>query len=191
METRFESKEEISNFIATLNVIGNVIALPIQLFFLNRIIEGVGLGNTSLIFPSATLAISGTLIFFRTIPAAALGYLNGSVVRTTFRNPIDNLLYNAVPLRIKGRARAFIVGLVVPVGALVGGLLLLTPTISNADSVLRFILMGLFAVALLGTAFVIRRQYGHALINMLEEEDFSFLLAQMGEARTVADPATL
>ncbi len=188
LDVNLQSEEEIANFIALLNVIGNLIALPIQLFVLNRLISRVGLGNASLIFPIATLGISATLSFFRTVPAAALGYINGSILRTTFRNPVDNLLYNAVPLRVKGRARAFIVGFVVPIGGLIGGLLLFIPAVPN--SVLLFVLIGILAVGLVVTAFMVRRQYSHALITMLEQEDFSFIFSQQGSG-LIADPATL
>ena len=190
LESQYQSKEAISNFIARLNVIGNVIALPIQLFVLNRVITGLGLGNTSLIFPACTLAVSSTLIFFRTIPAAALGYLNGSVLRTTFRNPVDNLLYNAIPLRIKGRARAFIVGLVVPLGGLLGGLLLLVPVMQTAESGWRLAFLGLLAVGLMATAWIVRRQYSQALLTMLAQEDFSFLLTSESSG-LIADAAAL
>lgn len=190
LEGQYQSKEAISNFIARLNVVGNVIALPIQLFVLNRVITRLGLGNTSLIFPLSTLAISSTLIFFRTVPAAALGYLNGTVLRTTFRNPVDNLLYNAIPLRIKGRARAFIVGLVVPLGGLLGGLLLLAPAVQLPESGLRAAFLGLLAVALVAVAVIVRRQYSQALITMLAQEDFSFLIAAESNG-LIADAAAI
>ena len=47
-----------------------------------------------------------------------------NVLLPALRSPIDSLLYNAVPLRVKGRVRAFIGGIMVPFGALIGGVLL-------------------------------------------------------------------
>jgi CRP/FNR family cyclic AMP-dependent transcriptional regulator len=122
--------------------------------------------------------------------------LDRTTFRTTLRNPMDSLLYNAVPLRVKGRARAFIGGLVVPIGSLVGGLLL---TLSRrlettGGSVVNWFLpamIGSLAVVYLASAWVIRRQYTQALITMLEQEDFSFLLSQEASDLTVTDPATL
>ncbi len=189
LRNELQTTEDISNFIGRLNAIGNLIALPLQLFLLNRLIGRIGLGSTSLIFPTGTLAVSGALALVQNIPTAALGYVNRTTFRTTFRNPIDNLLYNAVPLRVKGRARAFIVGLIVPVGSLIGGLLLLVPIVPATW--LLSALIGILAIAYLASAAMVRKQYSQALITMLEQEDFSFLFSQGDPSLVAADPATL
>lgn len=189
MQTRLQTVERIANFIALLNGVGNLLALPIQLFLLNRLIGRLGLGNTSLIFPTGTLAISGALIFWQNLPAAALAYFNRTTFRTTFRNPVDNLLYNAVPLRVKGRTRAFISGLIVPIGSLIGGLLLLLPFVPTSW-LLPALIISLAILFPIG-AFITRRQYTQALITMLEQEDFSFILSRDATPMIAADPATL
>ena len=185
-----QTTQNIANFIGRLTGITNMIILPFQLFGLSRIIGRVGLGNASLIFPTATLAISGGLIFWRGLGSAAMAYFNRTNFYAAIGFPIESLLYNAVPLRVKGRARAFIGGLVVPIGSLIGGgLLLLLPFIAVTWFVP--LLIGVFAVAFMLSALVIRREYGRALITMLEQEDFSFLLSQESTNLSVADPATL
>ncbi|MCK6627529.1 MAG: HEAT repeat domain-containing protein [Anaerolineae bacterium] len=181
--------QAISNYTGTLNGLTNLIALPIQLFLLSRIIGWIGVGNANLIFPIGNLAISSALIWRPSLFTAALAYFDRNAFRSTFRNPPDSLLYNAVPLRVKGRARAFIGGLVAPLGGLSGGLLLLLPFASAVWFLSAGIL--LLAVAYLGSTLVIRKQYSHALIQMLEQEDFSFLLLQEATPLTVTDPATL
>ena len=122
---QLKTTKDISNFIGLVSGITNLIALPIQLFLLSRLIGWLGLGNTHLIYPAGTAAISGGLIFAPNLFSAALGYFDRTTFRTAFRNTTENLLYNAVPLRVKGRARAFIGGLLLPVGSIIGGLLLL------------------------------------------------------------------
>jgi HEAT repeat protein len=189
LKNTLHTTQDISNFIAVLNALGNLLALPIQLLLLNRLIGKIGLGNTSLIFPTGTFAISAGLIAVQNLGTAALAYFNRTTFRTTFRNPIDSLLYNAVPLRMKGRARAFISGLIVPVGSLLGGLLLLIPL--TPSTWLLPALIGGLAVAYPLTALITRRQYTQALISMLEQEDFSFLLSQETTNLVAADPATL
>ena len=72
LQSELRTTERISNFLGLLNGVGNLIALPVQLFVLNRLIGRVGLGNTSLIFPAGTLAVSGALVFVRGLPTAAL-----------------------------------------------------------------------------------------------------------------------
>ena len=188
-QAKLQTTANISNFIAMLNGLGNLIALPIQLFLLNRLIGRIGLGNASLIFPLGTLAVSGALVASQNLLTGALAYVNRTTFRTTFRNPIDSLLYNAVPLRLKGRARAFIGGLVVPIGALIGGALLLIPVIPTTW--LLGAIIAILAVAYPVSAWITRRQYSQALITMLEQEDFSFLFAHITSSTVVADPTAL
>jgi HEAT repeat protein len=180
----------ISNFTADLTGITNLLMLLAQLFLFNRLITRIGLGNANLIYPIATLGVTGTLIFLpASLLTGALGHFNRTSFRQVFRSPIDNLLFNAVPLRVKGRARAFINGLIVPVGVIVaGGLLSLVSSVTTPW--LLPALLGIAVIAYAITAFVIRRKYTQALVTMLEQEDFSFLLSQPSEL-AAADPATV
>jgi HEAT repeat protein len=181
--------EGMSNFFGLMTSIANLILLPIQLFLLSRIIGRIGLGNANLIFPAGTVASVTGLILAPGRLTAALAYITRMDFYNNFGYLTNSLLYNAVPLRIKGRARAFVGGLVVPIGALVGGLLLLLPA-ALLDRFLPF-LLALLAVTVLGIALLLREQYRKALITMLEEEDFSFLMAEDAGELPVADPATL
>jgi HEAT repeat protein len=70
-----------------------------------------------------------------------------------------------------------------------GGLLLLLPFASVTWFISAMILV--VTLIYLVSTLVIRRQYSRALIHMLEQEDFSFLLLQEASPLTVTDPATL
>ncbi|MBN1935770.1 MAG: HEAT repeat domain-containing protein, partial [Anaerolineae bacterium] len=145
-----------------------------------------------LIFPLGAGLASLGLILTPGLSTASLGQLARTTLRTTFRNPIDNLLYNAVPLRVKGRARAFIGGAVVPVGEFIGGLLLLI--LQGVVQLPAWFFPAALAALALGylvSAWGVRRQYTRALIEMLEGQDFSFLLGHGATTLSVADPATL
>ncbi|MCA9971206.1 MAG: hypothetical protein KC425_13365, partial [Anaerolineales bacterium] len=188
------TESEITRFLGRLTSITNLLLLPVQILFLNRLVGRIGLGNANLLFPLTNLAAAGTLFLApaRLWPAAVAQanrvYLYGSV-----GYPLHNLLYNAVPLRIKGRARAFIGGLVTPVGMLIGSILLqslqlLDPSIRYA--VLSSLIAGL-SVAYALVSLVLRRQYARALIAMLEQEDYTFLLNREAADLRVTDPAAL
>jgi HEAT repeat protein len=171
----------ISDFLGVLSGIANLVVLPFQLLLLSRLITRLGLGN-------ASLAVAPGL------GTAALAYLDRTALRTAFRIPTDNLFYNAVPLRVKARTRAFVGGLVVPIGAIVGGLLLLTPLMRTS----WFLSAGMFVLGLAFAlaALMVRRHYGQALVDLLEQEDYSSLALQtpsLQEPTTfaAADPATL
>jgi HEAT repeat protein/CRP-like cAMP-binding protein len=188
-----ELKDEkvIADYLGTLTGITNLVMLPIQLFLLGRLVQRLGLGTANLIYPLSLLGICGSLILFpRALFSAAAQHFARTTYRTAFRNTLDNLMYNAVPLRVKGRARAFIGGLVMPIGTIIGGgLLLLRPLLPQIPWLLPT-LIGAFALAYAFSAFVLRRQYARALVSMLAQEDYSFLLSSASDL-AVTDNTTL
>jgi CRP-like cAMP-binding protein len=184
----------ISNFLGLLSGAANLVILPFQLLVLSRLIGRLGLGNASLIFPLTSLAAAGGLAVAPGLGTAAFAYLDRTALRTAFRIPTDNLLYNAVPARVKARTRAFVGGLVVPVGTIVGGLLLLTPVMRTSWFLPAAMLT--LALALTVAAFRVRRHYGPALVDLLAQEDYVSLALQAPSPLepspfAAADPATL
>jgi ATP:ADP antiporter, AAA family len=189
LTTQLRSTQEISSFLGNLTGITNLIMFPVQLFLLGRIINRLGLGNTHMIYPFGTMVTVGAFLLAPfSLLSAGLAYFYRTTFRTAFRMTIDNLLYNAVPLRVKGRARAFISGFLVPIGSLLGGLiLLLNPA--------RFPWLLPTALVILGSVYLIacwfvRRYYAKALVTMLEQEDYSFVLEPPGDL-TINNTATL
>jgi CRP-like cAMP-binding protein/HEAT repeat protein len=191
--------EQISNFIGILNGVSNLVMLPLILFGLSRLINTIGLGNANLIYPTGTLIISEALVAWPGLTTAGLAYFARNAFVAGVRNPIDSLLYNAVPLRIKGRARAFMGGLVVPIASLIGNAILLMLTsesvsgfsATNQGLVLLSALGSVSGLGFLISAIFIRKQYAQALVEMLEQEDYSFLLSQRASELTIVDPTAL
>ena len=189
----FGSQAAIANFVGLVTGVANFVMLPIQLLVLSRIVARIGLGSATLIYPVATFGITASLIAFPGRITAGLAYFDRSTLRTTFQSSLEALLYNAVPAHVKGRARAFISGLVVPLGTILGGLLLLArnaTTPAQAAQILSILLLAC-ATAYLLISWVIRRQYQRALIEMLEQEDYSFLLTHTAGSLKVTDAAGL
>ena len=186
---QFSSREQFASYMGLLDGLSNLFVLPMLLFGISRLIARIGLDNTSLAFPGINLVVSLTLVRWPGLASASAAYFNRKALRTSLQQPVDGLLYNAVPLRVKGRARAFVGGLVVPIGSLIGGLLLFPPF----SKIMWFIplILGLLSVAYLGCAFIIRKNYSQALIKLLEQEDYTFLLNQEASDFPPADPATM
>ncbi len=185
-----QTTERIASFIGYVVAAGNCIILPFQLFFLSRITGRIGVGNANLIFPVANFAIVAGLIALPGLPTAALAYFDRDRLYGSTGFLTDNLLYNAVPLRVKGRALAFIGGFVFYFGAFIGGLLLLSLQILRIAWLFPALLGGIALLYLLNT-LVIRKKYSQALIAMLEEEDYAALLSHETASLRIADPATL
>lgn len=181
--------QNISNFTALLRGLGNLIALPFQLFLLSRIIGRIGVGNASLIYPTTSLVAVTGLTLMPSLLTAGFGYLTRSVLRNTFYLPVDALLYNAVPLRLKARARGFISGYVMTAGSLAGGLLLMFN--AQLPSLLLGALFAGMALAYLGSGLQVRRRYGTAVVAMLEQDDYLSLQAPPDTEFSVVDEAML
>ncbi|MBN2390163.1 MAG: MFS transporter, partial [Anaerolineae bacterium] len=185
----YGTTERLADFLARLVSIGNFIALPLLLFVVSRLIARLGVGNASMIFPIGNLLVCAALIMMPGWATAVVAYFNYTAFQSIFQTPIDGLLFNAVPMRVKGRAHAFIGGLIIPLGSLLGGLLLFLPL--TAIPWFTAALVGATAVAYLVSAWFTRQHYSRALVKMLEQEDYSFVLSQEASKLIVTDPRML
>ncbi len=186
----FPTQTELSSYLALLGALGNIVALPLLLFGLSRLVARFGLSAAGLIFPVLNLVVSAWLFLVPGAASASAAYLDRSAMRAAFQFPIEGLLFNAIPLKVRARARAFGVGLIGPLGAFLGSLLLLLPLAAHSEWFVASLVLAL-AVVFLAVAFVIRREYSRALVRMLQEEDYSSLLHQDTSVVMVADPRTL
>lgn len=186
---RLQTTEAIASFTGPVLALGSLLMFPVQLVLLGRIISRVGVGNAAMIFPLGNFAVSAAFVGVPALPTAGLAYASrNNVYPVSFT--ITNLLYNAVPARMQGRARAFTSGLLLPAGAVLGGLLLLFA------QALGWAWVAPVALLLLGAGYVvvnwlIRRSYTSALLATLEEEDLSLQLAQLAREPGIVDPTLL
>lgn len=192
LNAQLSTAAEISNTTGLLNTAGNLLIFPIMLFGLGRLITWLGVGNASLIFPLGTLGIINSIAFMPGLISAGLAHFDRFAFRVGFHLTLDGLLFNAVPVRVKGRARAFMGGLVVPAGTICGGLLVIALSFIPAEvrwpTLVVLLTLGLAYVA---SMLLVRQQYGQALIRLLEQENFSALLTAGAADVAVADPITL
>ncbi|NJL94607.1 MAG: cyclic nucleotide-binding domain-containing protein [Anaerolineae bacterium] len=187
-EVTLQNDQAISNYIALITLIGGLVILPMQLFFFGRLVTRIGVGNTNLIFPATVVIVAGLLaVFPEALGIGALAYFATTSINVAVRATNDELLYNAVPLRVKARTRAFISGVVEPFGMVLGGALILLP-LFNVMWVLAA-LSFITCIGYLASAAVVTRRYGKALIALLEAENFSFILSS--DVNLVVDSNTL
>jgi CRP-like cAMP-binding protein/HEAT repeat protein len=185
---QFDSPERLATLLGQLQVVGNLITLPIQMFFLSRLVSRIGVGNANLIFPGTSALAYGLLLAFKTLPMAIFGYIDYEMLRSAFRTPINSLMYNAVPPAVKGRARAFINGLLLPSGLLIAGLMLLGNTLGLIPLQVLIVIGIITAVAYIAAALGARAQYGRSLATLLSGDEMS--LFRLGTTEQ-ADPAAL
>jgi CRP-like cAMP-binding protein/HEAT repeat protein len=185
----FSTAEDLVRFYGLVETLLNLVVLPVQLLLVSRLVAWLGVAQVNLVFPVGSLLIYGALSFAPSLSSAVGGQFARDTFRTSVQGPVDNMLYNALPLPVKGRARAFVKGLLLPLATVAVGLVLLP---MPQTGTLPWWILGIGGVAALVqviAALLVRRQYTQALVSMLEAEDFSaYRLA--GSELGPPDPAT-
>lgn len=167
----YPSADELASVLGLLTGLANALALPFQLFLLTRIVNRTGVGWANLIYPLLAFASFTLLGIFSILPFAVFALFVWTALRWGIRNPIDNMLYNAVPRQIKGRARAFVNGMLVPVATFLAGALLLLVPKGRALPPALLILGGAVGLVYLFAAWRTRAAYKQSLIETLAVED--------------------
>lgn len=172
-DNAYATAEGLIGFYGLLETVINLIALPVQMFLISRLVSWLGVARVNLIFPFGSLLIYAALSFWPSLPTAMAGQFGKDTFRSSVQVPVDNMLYNAVPPAVKGRARAFIKAILLPLATVGVGLLLMP--VRRAGALPTWIIgVGLAAALLqLWAAFLARRRYTQALVTMLAEEDFN------------------
>ena len=186
---QFKSRAEMTNFIGYLNGLTSLVMLPVQLFLFSRVVAKIGVGNANVIFPLGTFLISGgVLLAPLSLTSGALAHFDRNTFRYSTQESSNNLLYNAVPARMKGRSRSFIDGLILPIALLASSALLEFGKYLPANLFLP-VLLGLPVLAYLLCSVAIRNLYSRAMLSLLEQEDYASLLPVDGGVALSADPA--
>ncbi|MGJ3238938.1 MAG: cyclic nucleotide-binding domain-containing protein [Anaerolineae bacterium] len=186
------AERQISDFLSQITLIGSLILLPFQFFVFNRLVSWAGVETMNLVFPTTSLISVLALASIPLLPDGAslqilqfsipiliivvtIAEFNRTILNIGIRAINDEFLYNAVPVRVKGRTRGFISGIVEPFGTLLAGFIILIPAVESTTWAIPALLLTVGVAYLLASIWV-SQQYGVALISMIEEENFSFLL---------------
>ncbi|MEN8107068.1 MAG: MFS transporter [Pseudomonadota bacterium] len=186
----FPTEAELAGFFGMLTAATSALALLMQLFVTNRVIDKFGVRRVNLLFPLTTVAALGGLAGSFTLPFALLGSLNKDALMPAFRNPVRTLFANVIPGYMQGRARAISVAVVLPAAMFVGGLMLWI--MQQLENPVYFLLPGMLS-ALLYLFFNTRMNHAYAstLISTLKERLFlpkdRMYAGLSGSGKTVSD----
>ncbi|MEE9240367.1 MAG: HEAT repeat domain-containing protein, partial [bacterium] len=139
-----------------------------------------------LLYPLTTLVGLAGMIISPAFYSAIFLRFNNKNLQESIRNPINALLYNALPTNTRSRVGAIMAGQVVAVASILSGVLLLIikptglallPLSPRWLAAFSF----LIAIAYMSAGFLLRREYGAALRKMLEDRNLGlFQFAQEG-----------
>lgn len=127
-ESAFPSEAELAGFVGRYTQIALAGSLIIQLFLINRAIAWLGLRGTQLLYAGLMAAVA--LVGWRemTLGIALLARFVESELRFGLRNPVSQMVVNQFARPVRTRARAWSLGIVIPLstfafGALLAGLI--------------------------------------------------------------------
>ncbi|HTP09037.1 MAG TPA: cyclic nucleotide-binding domain-containing protein [Anaerolineae bacterium] len=167
-----------------LDAAASLIGLIFSSLIFNRLIVRYGVGSMSLVFPALTIVIVAGINFLPTLGVlvASLAYLDDRAFKKVFRNPVEAMLYNSVPLNIKARARAFINSMTLPLGSLLAGLLGLAMAKGGLISPLAgALLCFMLALFYLGISWLVKNAYSRAMIRLVATDELAIFRAGYGE----------
>ncbi|MEM7030111.1 MAG: HEAT repeat domain-containing protein [Chloroflexota bacterium] len=174
----------------------NIFGLSFQSLFLGRLIANLGIGTMIFVFPLLTL-LSISLI--NVVPAfgrmagmsmATVARANHITFKKVFSGTLDTMLYNSMPLQVKGRARGFVNGLVVPIGVLVAGLFLVLARQGMISSITVTIVGVVVGLVYVLSTYQVRDAYRHSLAQLLVDDELAIFRLDQGNFEEM-DPAAV
>ena len=168
----FRDERDLAAFFGWFFAFTNFAVLLLQMLTTNRLLHRFGLKMVSLIFPWSTAASFALLSLSASFFPAVIGRFNYTGMMPAFRNPSANLFYSALPGYMQGRARALSIGLILPLGLAISGLLLmLVPKESVGKSLAVFGL--LFSFVYIYLTVVKNRIYAASLARLIQQQVFA------------------
>ncbi|MGE4607670.1 MAG: cyclic nucleotide-binding domain-containing protein [Myxococcota bacterium] len=186
---RFPDPEKLASFIGFFLTATNLVEIPILLVVVPWLISRVGVPTANLVHPVLTILSFGGLAVQSNVYTGAVARMNGEMLENSLAQPIRVLLCNAIPLRFRGRVKAFL-ELNIFYGAMsIGGVVLALIAAPDPHSLA---IAGASAGAIYLVANVlVRREYLRTLIERLRTGrlDLSDLGEEIGnfEAARLAD----
>lgn len=165
----FPQGRDLAHFLGILIALTNLAELAIATQVTPRLVQWLGVGRAGWLHP--LFMLGGLMLLsahFSLIPAVVL-WICRRTLQDSLATPVRNLLYNAIPSRVRGYLRAFLDGVVVSCAQACVALLLifLQPFLAPEQIVSVGVLLALIYV---GGALGANRNYLRTLVGELEVE---------------------
>ena len=162
---RFPDPADLAAFIGLFLAVTNAIEIVIEKWVTPWLIRRIGVPSTNLLHPTLTLLSFAGLAYQYNIVSGAFARMNGEMLENSLANPIRALLCNAIPLRFRGKVRAFIEGIAVYAGMSVGGGVLWA--LGHPEPFWLAMAGGVASLTYLAANILVRREYLRTLVDEL------------------------
>lgn len=170
---QFPNSDDLASFFGKFLAAANAIEIFIELAVTPMLLRRFGIANTNLVHPALTIISFGFLALLPGLGSAIFARLNRETLENALAAPVRNLIFNALPVRLRGRMRAFLEGMVVYSGMAIAGIFLaLWEQFHTEDTSAIAALSGggfLLACGFLITNYALKKDYLEQLLLALRE----------------------
>jgi ATP/ADP translocase len=165
----FDDEQQLAGFFGGLVIATNVGAILVQVLLSNKIIERFGIRKANYIYPVTTILSFVLLLLHPGFYAALFASFNRETIMPAIRAPVRQLFFNVLPDKVKGRARAISVAIVMPLALFSCGVLILLA--SGLDGITPVVVVGIICAAAY-LLFTVRmgRDYIATLLSSMQEK---------------------
>ncbi len=161
----FATPQALATFFGVYLAVTNVAEIAIEVALTPLLIRRLGVPASNLVHPVLMLASFAGLALRFDFGAAIATRVTRELLDNALATPVRSLLYNAMPLQLRGRMRAFLEGIVVYAGMSIAGLVLLA--FERPDPRWLCLAGGVAALVYLGANLGARRAYLGSLVTQL------------------------
>jgi len=161
----FATPQALATFFGVFLAVTNLAEIGIEVVVTPLLIRRLGVPATNLVHPFLMLGSFAGLALQFGFGAALAARVNREVLDNALATPVRSLLYNAMPLQLRGRMRAFLEGIVVYAGMSIAGVVLLV--LDRPDPRWLCLAGGVAALVYLGASVGTRRAYLGSLVTQL------------------------
>jgi HEAT repeat protein len=183
----FGSTEALAIFLGVYLAASNLLELAVELAVAPWLIRRYGVASANVAHAVTTLASFLALALNFRLTSAIGARLNREMLDNALSQPIRHLVYNALPLRVRGRMRAFLEGIVLYSGMAAAGVILLA--VPAPDPRLLAAVGALVTLVYLAATLRARGAYLEALVDQLREGSLDF--SDVGEGLSAAELSRL
>jgi HEAT repeat protein/ATP/ADP translocase len=187
--SEFTTAASLAAFLGAYLAITNLVEIGVEVRLMPWLIRKLGVPTANLLHPVLTLLSFGGLAFQFGLTAGVAARVNREMLENSVAGPLRALVYNAMPMRYRGRTRAFLEGIVIYAGMALAGLVLLV--FEAPDPLWLCGAGGAMGVIYLAANLRVRREYLRTIVKQLREGrlDLSDIGEEVGvwEAKRLAD----
>lgn len=167
----FPSENELARFYGLFAIFASLIAFLFQGGVTGNLIQRFGISNTNVLYPTLIMSgFLGTFFSYAFLPGVWLKFLNGGLSNALFQ-PVNNLFYNALPVKEKARIITINEGVLLPLGTVLTGIFLYNFGTSQELIMTIPIIVGAGWVIL---AVMMKKPYRDGLLQLLRSSSLDF-----------------